>query len=166
MAHTANLRLFVCRTVRPIALRQRSPFQGQIAAVSSQWGVAKGRWVQPVRAEHHEAKSKRSGVTRASASGSSFRDASDALSQAQPEKGLDATPGLGTQPRILQVFLSLTCVHVRLLHLTALVRRQHPCQCSQHYIANSPSAALDSCPTMQDWHDDLAAQKLGWSALV
>ncbi|CAL5227226.1 g10148 [Coccomyxa viridis] len=49
----------------------------------------------PVRAEHHEAKAKRSGVTRASASGSSFRDASDALSQAQPEKGLDAIPEAG-----------------------------------------------------------------------
>ena len=123
MAHTANLRLFVCRTVRPIALQQPTAFHGQIAALSSQWRVPNGRWVQPVRAEHHEAKPRRSGVTRASASGSSFRDASDALSQAQPEKGLDATPELGMQPHILQVFVSLTCVHASLMQFIALFRR-------------------------------------------
>ena len=122
MAHTVNLRLFVCRTVRPSALHQPSPFQGQIAGLSHQWRAPKGRWVQPIRAEHDEAKTRKSGVTRASASGSSFRDASDALSQAQPKKGLEGTPELGMQAHPVQVFLSLTSSRDRLPTSQCIVR--------------------------------------------
>ena len=123
MAHTVNLRLFVCRTVRPGALHQPSPFHGQIAGLSNQWRATKGRWVQSIRAEHHEPKTRKSGVTRASASGSSFRDASDALSQAQPGKGLEATPELGVQAHPLQVILSLTCLQSRLPRICASMKR-------------------------------------------
>ncbi len=145
MAHAVNLRLFVCRTVRPIALQQPSPFRGHIAGISNQWRVSKGPWAQPVRAEHHEAKPKRSGVTRASASGSSFRDASDALSQAQPEKGLDATPELGMESPPLQLFLSLTCTHFSPTTNLRCFDGQRPCKRVRYLLWTHTMPALGPC---------------------
>ena len=108
MAHAVNLRLFVSNSLRPVVVQQLFPHRGQAIGLSNQWRASKGRTSQAVRAEHNDAKIRNSVVTRASASGSSFRDASDALSQAPTGKGPEAVTQTGRQADFSPIFVRLT----------------------------------------------------------
>lgn len=108
MALAVHLRVLASRSLRPIASLRLPHHQGQVISRVNHLDAAKGRTSLVTKAEHGQGKIRRTSVTRASTSGSSFRDASDAFSQAQPGKEAESTPQTGAL-EMHNISIAFTC---------------------------------------------------------
>ena len=129
MAHAVHLRSLASRCLRPIASLRPPHHQGKLISRVNHGAAAKGRTSLVTTAEHGQGKIRRNSVTRASTSGSSFRDASDAFGQAKPGKEAEETPQKGAGSKCTPLVSPSPVLHGAWCNLYPLLQKARQSLC-------------------------------------